>query len=251
MKLLSLVLILLFSLKVSADSPTIAVATNFNHAMNSIVNSFEDKYKIKIQVSYGSTGSLYAQILNGAPFDAFFSADTKTIDLILDNELGLENSPFIYAMGTLAFICNSCPKEKLWSDTLRTTSGKIAIANPKLAPYGQAAKEALGKLKKTSKIDERLVYGSNVGQAFQFVESGNIPFGLVAHSLAVAGKINKERYQIISKKLYTPIEQSAVILKRTKNLNSMKTFFNYLKSDEVSSIIKKFGYKMKESSSVK
>lgn len=251
MKSLFLLLIFLISFKSTANNPVIAVATNFNHAMNSLVNVFESRYKIKIDISYGSTGSLYSQILNGAPFDAFFSADTKTVNLITNKGLALNSSKYIYALGSLAFICKACEGQMKWNEILDTHSGKISIANPKIAPYGYAAIESLEKVAIYSKVKDRIVYGTNVGQAFQYVESGNIPFGLVAYSLVIAGKLDQSQYQKVNNLLYSPIEQSAVILKRTKNMHAMKLFFNFLGSDEAFNLIKSYGYGVKEKSDAK
>ncbi len=246
MKFFFFSLIFLSQISVTAKVPTIAVATNFNHAMNSIVEKFERKYKKKIQVSYGSTGSLYSQITLGAPFDAFFSADTKTIDLLIKEDIGIKETKISYALGSLVFLCEKCPRPFDWREVIAKSDSKIAIANPKLAPYGQAANEVVESLRGSSSVRERFVFGSSIGQAFQFIRTGNIPFGFVAKSLVIADHMDKSKYQEISKKLYTPIEQGAVILKKTKLLKEVELFFSFLESKEVREIILNNGYLLKE-----
>mgnify|MGYP001034432144 CR=1 FL=1 len=243
MKIAFLLTLLLINLSATASNPIIAVATNFNHAMSSIISSFEREYNITIDVSYGSTGSLYSQILNGAPYDAFFSADSKTIDLLTEKDLVVKDSSFIYANGELSFICRKCDLSLGWKNVLTNQDGSISIANPKLAPYGLSALKALESLDEFSKIKDRIVYGTNISQAYQYVESGNIPFGLISKSLVIAGKVDTSRYQDIGEDLYPQIKQSAVILKRTKSLKTVNKFMEFMKSKKTLLLIKSHGYK--------
>jgi molybdate transport system substrate-binding protein len=226
----------------AADSvPTIAVASNFNHAMDSLVNLFEKERGHKIRVSYGATGSLYSQIVRGAPFDAFFAADKRTIELLIKENIAIGSSQFIYAVGSLVFICDKCSKPLDWNRSIRDSSSMISIANPELAPYGRATSEVL-ETQKIKGISKRIVYGSSVGQAYQFIRTKNMSLGFVSESLVIADKVRKDSFQIISKSLYSPILQSAAILKKGTGEPVVQKFFKFLKSSKAIEIIKSSGY---------
>jgi len=227
-------------------SPLIAVASNFSHTMKEIVKLYEREHGVQLQISLGSTGSLYSQIRNGAPFDAFFSADTATVEKLSGDKLTIDSSRFTYASGKIAFICPSCKRVENWKDLARSLKGKVAIANPKLAPYGRAAKQALVKNDLFNDVASKLVYGNNIGSTYQYIRTGNSSSGFVAKSLLIADKVDTNTYQEISESDYDPIEQECIILKRSKFKNEMKHFFIFLKSKKVKDMIKTFGYKVSE-----
>ena len=202
---------------------------------------FEKESSSKIRISYGATGSLYSQIVLGAPFDAFFAADKKTVELLIKENLAIEETHFIYAVGSLVFLCSKCSRPLNWSLSIRNSSSMISIANPKLAPYGRAASEVLGS-QNFKNINKRIVYGSSIGQAYQFIRTKNSSLGFVSESLVIADKINKNSFQVIPKGLYKPIFQSAVILKKGTNNLVIKRFFNFLKTNKAIEIIKSSGY---------
>ncbi|RKZ91942.1 MAG: molybdate ABC transporter substrate-binding protein, partial [Gammaproteobacteria bacterium] len=177
------VLMTLAAGNVMAEEIRVVVASNFTDAIREIAGRFEMKTQHKVSVISGSTGKHYAQISNGAPFDVFFAADVKRPELLEQQGLALPGSRFTYAVGKIV----------LWSpdqDYIDTSAnvlkqGKfnhLSIANPKLAPYGRAAQQVLKKLGLWNKLQGRMVRGENIGQAFQFVKSGNARLGFVAFS---------------------------------------------------------------------
>jgi molybdate transport system substrate-binding protein len=190
---------------------------------------------------FGSTGKHYAQIKNGAPFDAFFAADVRRPELLEKEGVALPGSRFTYAIGKLV----------LWSpktgyvdpDASILERGEfhhLAIANPKLAPYGKAAQEILQALGLWDRHSGRLVRGENIGQTFQFVDSGNAEFGFVAYSqVKHPNQPIKGSFWEVPQSLYTPIKQQAVLL---KDKEAARVFLSFVRSDEALKIIHDYGY---------
>jgi molybdate transport system substrate-binding protein len=219
----------------------IAAASNFSGAMKALVKEFEDYTEHRVIIIPGSTGKHYAQIVNGAPFDLFFAADAKRPELLESQGLAEPNSRFTYAIGKLV----------LWSprddyvDSSGTVIGEgdyryLAIANPKLAPYGRAAKEVIESKGLWEMLQSKLVRGENIAQTYQFVASGNASLGFVAFSqILKSGKVSKGSYWKVPEELHSPIEQQAVLL---KNSDIAKDFLAYIKSGEALEIIQSFGY---------
>ena len=218
-----------------------AAASNFSEAIRAIVKRFEKHSTHKVTLSFGSTGKQYAQIKNGAPFHAFFAADEKRPRLLDEQGVTLPASRFTYATGKLL----------LWSPskTLVDANGKVlkagtfkhlAIANPKLAPYGKAAMEVLQATGLWTNLQGRIVRGENIGQAFQFIKTGNAELGFIARS-----QVQKPDSPIhgswweIPQKLYTPIKQQAVLLKDTP---AAREFMQFVKRKETRQLIRRFGY---------
>ncbi len=241
-RLLPILLGLLFAHTYTlADEIYIAVASNFAGAMKTLVNEFEGSTEHRVILIPGSTGKHYAQIVNGAPFDLFFAADKKRPELLEVQGLVEPNSRFTYAIGKLV----------LWSplDDYIDADGSVvdggdyhylAIANPKLAPYGRAAKEVIESRGLWAALQSKLVRGENIAQAHQFVASGNASLGFVALSQIVkSSKVIKGSYWKVPEELYSPIEQQAVLL---KNSDVAREFLTYLKSDVAKAIIQGFGY---------
>ena len=223
-----------------ADEIRVAVAGNFIGAMKALVNEFEDQTEHQVTIIPGSTGKHYAQIMHGAPFDLFFAADSLRPELLELKGLVEPNSRFTYAIGKLV----------LWSPSLKVIDSKariidgdyryLAIANPKLAPYGKAAKEVLQAIGLWDEIQEKLVRGENIAQTYQFVSSGNADLGFVAYSqLLIAGEPIKGSYWGVPAALHSPIEQQAVLLRESDAANA---FLVYVKSDEALEIVQSFGY---------
>lgn len=219
----------------------IAVASNFSDAIEDIAGRFEAKTGHRVTLTFGSTGKHYAQITNGAPFDAFFAADIRHPELLEQEGLIVPGSRFTYAIG----------KVVLWSPKAGyvDAEGKVleqagfrhlAIANPKLAPYGQAAQEVLQARGILDKLSDRLVLGENIGQAFQFVQSGNAELGFVAYSqVKRPGKSIEGSWWDVPQSLYTPIEQQAVLLKDNE---VARGFLEFVRSDEALGTIREYGY---------
>ncbi len=218
-----------------------AVASNFAGTIKSIVKSFTARTGNKVSLSFGSTGKHYAQIKNGAPFDVFFAADVRRPKLLEKAGLVIPKSRFTYAIGKIV----------LWSPRVgyvdqrgmilkKANFRHIAIANPKLAPYGRAAQSVLQKYGLLKKLRRRIVFGSNISQTLQFVKSGNVDLGFVAYSQI---KNNNHQlqgsYWIVPKTLYKPIRQQAVLL---KNNPTARAFIEFFKLEKIQAMIRKHGY---------
>jgi molybdate transport system substrate-binding protein len=223
-----------------------AVAANFTAAMNELTRAYQAATGRKVVASFGASGQLVAQIANGAPFDLMLAADNRYTAQLVDKNLAVGASRFIYARGKLV----------LWSSAAGTVDDKgqvlkdgrfekIAIANPKAAPYGRAAEETLKTLGLYDSLQARFVTGENIGQTQQFVASGSVPLGFVA--LAQVYALPEDRrgsWWLVPAGLYQPLEQEAVLLKPAERNDAAKAFLAYLKSPEAQAIIRKFGYAM-------
>ncbi len=225
-----------------AQEIRVAVASNFSGAIHALAHRFEIEKGYRVTLIFGSTGKHYAQIKNGAPFDLFFAADIQRPKLLDEEGIAVSESRFTYAIGKLV----------LWSPVLvdsdepietrlqRGDFQKLAIANPRFAPYGKAAQEVLEDLGLWENFQRKIVRGENISQAFQFVKSGNAAMGFVALSqlkqpeLPVSGAIWD-----VPETLYTPIEQQAVLL---KNSEAAAEFLSFVKSAESLEVIRGFGY---------
>lgn len=227
-----------------ADEVQVAVAANFLAPLQEIAKSFEKETGHQTLITSGATGQLFTQIQHGAPFEVMISADAKTPKKLVKNELALVDSQFTYARGKLV----------LWSvdPALVDASGAVlksdkfkhlAIANPKTAPYGTAAMEALDKLGLTASLKSKLVEGENISQAKQFVDTGNAEVGFVALSqIYKDGKITKGSAWVVPLDLYAPIYQDAVLLKKGEDNPAATALLNYLKSDKAKAIMTTYGY---------
>lgn len=240
---LTLFVSLMFSF-VSAEEITIAVASNFTTSMKTIVRQFENKSGHKVKLVFGASGKFYAQIKNGAPFQAFLSADQAKSIALEKEKLILENSRFTYATGRLA----------LWSTAIKVADlralalsqgryNKLALANSKLAPYGRAAEEALSNLLLLDQTKDKWVKGENISQTYQFVSTGNADLGFVALSQIMKdNQIIKGSAWIVPESLHQPIKQDAVILKAGKDSPATKELMQFMISEDAKLIIKSHGY---------
>ncbi|MFV0431713.1 MAG: molybdate ABC transporter substrate-binding protein [Alphaproteobacteria bacterium] len=228
-----------------AEEVHVAVAANFTAAMKDIAASFETKSEHKAVLSFGSSGKLLAQIKNGAPFEIFLSADQAKPKALEEANLVAKDSRFTYAIGALALW--SAKDDFIDEDYSRLKNGdfnKLALANPKLAPYGAAAVETLKVLKLEEATQAKWVQGENIAQTYQFVASGNADLGFVALSQIMdKGHINRGSYWIVPSEDYSPIRQDAVLLASAKDNQAAKELIDYLQSDEAKSIIHSYGYK--------
>ena len=209
-------ILLTASLAIRADEATIAVAANFTAPMQRIASDFERASGHRLKLSFGGTGKLYAQIANGAPFDVLLSADDETPARLEKEGLGVAGSRFTYATGRLV----------LWSPVDGRVDGEgkvlrdqgirhIAIANPKTAPYGQAAIETLQAMGLLGSLQGKFVQGENIAQAFQFVQTGNAELGFVALSQVWKdGRLASGSGWVIPAGQHQPIRQDAVLLSR-------------------------------------
>jgi molybdate transport system substrate-binding protein len=225
-----------------------AAAANLKFALDDLTNRFNGKYPArKIHVTYGSSGNFFAQVQSGAPFDVFFSADMDYPRKLA--EAGLVDDVFLYAMGRIVVWVpkdSSLDVDRLGIKALLEPSvGKIAVANPEHAPYGRAAVAAMKALSVYDQVASRLVYGENIAQTAQFVQSGAADVGILALSLAVAPRMRKAgRFWHVPLDAYPRIEQGAVILKSAKNLEMARSFRNFVLGDHGRGVLERYGFSL-------
>lgn len=229
-----------------AETVQVAVAANFTAPMKLIAESFKQDTGHTAEAAFGATGKFYAQIQNGAPFQILLSADEETPAKLEKEGMTPPGTRFTYAIGTLA----------LWSaDPALIEDGpkvlgrnqfrKLAIANPKTAPYGAAAVAVMKALQVDQMLEPKLVQGENIAQTYQFVSTGNAELGFVALSQVFEdGRIAKGSAWVVPAELHEPIRQDAVILKNGEGNAAASAFMDYLKSDKVKAIIRSFGYEI-------
>lgn len=227
-----------------ADEAQIAVAANFTAPMKEIIAAFEEETGHEVKASYGSTGKLYAQIKNGAPFEALLAADQKRPELLEEEGVGVASSRFTYAIGSLVLWSADAEAVDEGPAVLEANGfNKLSIANPKLAPYGEAAMETLDALGLKEAVEPKLVMGENIAQAFQFVDTGNADLGFVALSQVMqGGQITKGSGWVVPGDMHAPIRQDAVLLKRGADNPAVNALMTYLKGDKAHAIIHSFGY---------
>jgi molybdate transport system substrate-binding protein len=225
----------------AADTVRIAVASNFANLARQLVADFETHHPQRVVLSIGATGKHYAQIVNGAPFDVFLAADSARPERLEREGRSVPGSRFVYAVGELVAWAPRLPGLEFPAGLLDDSADRIAIANPRLAPYGRAAKEVLQALGAWDSLRPKIVRGENVGQALQFVHSGNADIGLVAHAQLLAlGESAVGSRWVVPRHLYSPIEQQAVLL---SDHPAARAFLAYLQSAEAQALIRAGGYR--------
>jgi len=231
---------------VFAGEILVAAASDLNFAMKEIIAEFEQQTGHRVKLSLGSSGNYYSQIQNGAPFDLYFSADIGYPKKLEEAGLTVPGSLYRYAIGRIV----------VWTGTasaLDVTKGinvfqepkikKIAIANPKHAPYGRAAVAAMEHFKVYDQVKNRLVLGENVSQAAQFIESGACEVGIVALSLALAPTMKaRGSYWEIPAEAHPPLEQGAVILRSSSHQSAAKQFLEFVKGTQGQEIMRRYGF---------
>ena len=227
-----------------ADEVNVAVAANFTAPMQKIAQMFEADTGHKAVLSFGATGKFYAQINNGAPFGILLAADDTTPEKIAKEGKGVDASRFTYAIGQLVLWSKQPNYVDDKGNVLKAGDYKhIAIANPKLAPYGLAAMETLGKLGLTEQVQTKTVLGENIGQTYQFAASGNAQLGFVALSQVMEdGKLREGSAWVVPGAMHQPIRQDAIVLNSAKDNAAAKALMDYLKGDKAKAVIKSFGY---------
>ena len=221
----------------------VAVASNFEKPAKAIAKAFEKESGHTVTLAFGSTGKHYAQIINGAPFEVFLAADIRRPKLLEKEGIAIDGSRFTYAIGKIALWS---PNENLVDAKANVlTEGnfkRIALANPKLAPYGAAAQTVLEKRRAWKGIRKRFVLGENIAQTYQFVASENAQLGFVALSqIQQPGKSIEGSYFVFDPALYEPIAQQAVLL---KDSDTAREFLEFLRGEAVLEIITGYGYHM-------
>ncbi|HEU4351066.1 MAG TPA: molybdate ABC transporter substrate-binding protein [Burkholderiales bacterium] len=228
----------------AAESVQVAVAANFAGTARMLAEQFAGQGGQRLELSSGSTGKFYAQIKNGAPFDVFLSADEATPLRLESEKLAIAGSRFTYAIGRLVLWSAQPGLVDERGEVLRKGRfNRLAIANPKLAPYGAAAQETLEKLGLWGELRPKLVQGENIAQTFQFVSSGNAELGLVALSqIRDAGKPPSGSYWLVPAPLHAPLRQDAVLLARAERNPAAQAFLAYLRSGPARALIRAYGY---------
>lgn len=227
-----------------AGNVLVAVASNFAAPMQKIAVAFEKDTGHQTVISFGSTGKLATQIRNGAPFDVLLAADDKTPAMLVSEGLALESGRFTYAMGQLVLWSPQSGLVDAHGTVLQQPfSGKLAVADPKLAPYGAAAFEVMGKKGVIERLRPVFVTGENIGRTFQFVKTGSAALGFVALSqVMVDRKISSGSAWVIPSNLYSPIRQDAVLLKNGQSNAAAQALLQYLRGDAARALIRAYGY---------
>jgi molybdate transport system substrate-binding protein len=225
-----------------AGEVQVAVAANFTAPMEQIATMFEADTGHKALLAFGSTGKFYAQIRNGAPFDVLLSADAET-PARLERE-GRGGGRFTYAVGRLALWSRQAGLVDAQGAVLKSGRfERLAVADPKLAPYGAAAYETLGKLGLLATLRPKLVQGENIAQAYQFVATGNAQLGFVALSQVQAeGKLKEGSAWIVPSSMHAPIRQDAILLGQGKDSQAAAALMRYLRGDKARAVIRSYGY---------
>ncbi|MDD5029560.1 MAG: molybdate ABC transporter substrate-binding protein [Rhodoferax sp.] len=230
--------------QVLAGQAQIAVAANFAEPIKAVAAVLEKTTGHTLSITLGATGKLYAQIKNGAPFDVFLAANT-TAPAALENEgLAQAGSNFTYAHGKLVLWSADVAKVDAKGDVLKGSGfRKLAYANPKTAPYGEAAVQTLDKLGLTGALTPKLVQGESIGQTFNFVHTGNAELGFVAMSQVLeGGKLKGGSMWVVPQTLYNPIRQNAVLLNRGANNPAAVALMGLLQSPNIKDLIRSYGY---------
>lgn len=224
----------------------VAAAADLKFAMADLAGQFEKQSGTKVDVTYGSSGNFFAQLQNGAPFELFFSADIDYPKKLEAAGLSEPGTLYEYAVGRIVIWTPADAKVDVvkegWKALLDDRVQKIAIANPKHAPYGGAAVAAMQKAGIYDQVKAKLVYGENVSQAEQFVQSGNAQAGIIALSLASSPSMKDGKSWEIPAELHPAIEQGAIVLKSAKNKSAALAFLEFVKSDAGRAVLSKYGF---------
>jgi len=230
-----------------ADELRVAVASNFLLPVKELSREFEKITTNKVAVISASTGKLYAQIMQGAPFDILLAADSLRPELLEKEGTGVPGSRFTYALGRLALW--SADTTLFLRNDLQVLNQKnfryLAIANPKTAPYGKAAEQVLRKKGFWDQLQTRLIRGENISQTFQFLVTGNADIGFIALSQLKRNKSQLNGYfWTVPSEWHDPIRQQAILLKRAKTNKAALEFLNFLKSNRMQKMIESYGYSL-------
>ena len=247
---LAFVLMLLVASLARAQEIRVAAAADLRFALGELAGQFEKQAGTKVDFTYGSSGNFFAQIQNGAPFDLFFSADLEYPRKLEAAGLAETGTLYEYALGRIVIWTRRDAPINVathgWNALLSPAVQKIAIANPAHAPYGQAAVAALKKAGIFDQVKSKLVYGENISQAAQFVQSGNAQAGIVALSLARSPAMKNGKHWEIPADMHPAIEQGAILLKSARNKAQARAFLEFVKSAEARATLESFGFTMPE-----
>jgi molybdate transport system substrate-binding protein len=224
----------------------VAAAADLKFAMSDLVRQYERQTGNKLDATYGSSGNFFSQLQNGAPFDVFFSADIDYPRKLEATGLAEPGTLYEYAVGRIAIWMPPDASDDVaklgWDALLDAKVQKIAIANPEHAPYGRAAVAALRKAGIYERVANKLVYGENISQAAQFVQSGNAQAGIVALSLATSPAMRDGKRWEIPAEMHPSIQQAAIVLKGAKNKKAAEAFLEFVKSETGRGTLAKYGF---------
>ncbi|QHE87009.1 molybdate ABC transporter substrate-binding protein [Hydrogenophaga sp. BPS33] len=227
-----------------AAEANVAVAANFADPIKAVASVLQKTTGHTLKITVGATGGLYAQIKNGAPFDVMLAADTKTPAQLETDGLAQPHSRFTYATGKLVLWSADAAKVDAQGSVLKGEDfRKLAIANPKTAPYGAAAVEVMNKLGLSAALTPKLVQGESIGQTYNFAHTGNAEIAFVAMSQVLnEGRLKNGSMWVVPQNLYAPIQQDAVLLKRAADNEAAVALMKLLKSDNIKTLIRSYGY---------
>jgi molybdate transport system substrate-binding protein len=235
--------LLLAGRPLNAAEVSVAVASNFLAPMQRIAAAFEQDTGHKARLAFGSTGKFYAQIKNGAPFQLLLAADEETPRRMEQEGLGVSGSRATYAVGRLVLYSATPGLVDDKGLVLATPFSRLSLADPKLAPYGAAAVQTLIKLGHWQRLQPQLVTGESVGQAFQFVASGNAQLGFVAMSQVMTdGQMRGGSFWLVPQALHAPLKQDMLLLKSAQNNPAALSLVRYLLGDKARSLMRAYGY---------
>jgi len=225
---------------------SIAAAADLQFAMEDLAIQFEKSTGIVLNVTYGSSGNFFSQLQNGAPFDLFFSADIDYPKKLQNAGLAEPGSMFPYAIGRIVIWIPVNSQldvaSQTWNVLLDASVSKIAIANPEHAPYGRAAVAAMQAARIYEKVKAKLVFGENISQAAQFVQSANAQAGIIALSLAISPAMKDGKRWEIPVDSYPPLEQAVVMLKNARHKDAARAFLEFAKSEPGRTTLSKYGF---------
>ena len=227
-----------------AGEAHLAVAANFAEPIKAVAAVLEKTTGHTLKVTLGATGKLYAQIKNGAPFDVLLAANTATPAALEKDGLAKPGSQFTYATGKLVLWSADAAKVDAKGEVLKGGNfRKVAYANPKTAPYGEAAVQAMDKMGLTAALTSKLVQGESIGQTYNFVHTGNAEIGFVAMSQVLeGGKLKGGSMWVVPQSLYSPIRQDAVMLQHGTNNPAALALVKLLQSPNIKDLIRSYGY---------
>ena len=247
MRVLAAFLVVLSLSAHADDRVTVAVASNFRAALDDVVTAFTAATGYRVRVSTASTGKLYAQIVNGAPFDVLLAADAERPSRLEATGVGVGGTRTTYAIGSLVLWSRSPDIRDCRAALTDGGDLRIAIANPDTAPYGAAAREFLVNSGAWEAVRTRLVIGENIAQTLQFVASGNAPLGLVAASQLHSPSLPPASCSWpVPQHLHEPIRQQAILLRHGADNNAAGAFLGFLGSDTALAVIRAHGYELPE-----
>jgi molybdate transport system substrate-binding protein len=233
----------------AAREINVAAAADLSSALQEVATNYEKHTGVVVKLSFGASGALTQQIQNGAPFDIFFSADMDYPKHLIAAGQGESATLYRYAVGRLVlWVPKDSPldvEHKGMDVLLDPSVKKIAMANPRHAPYGRAAEATLKRYGLYEKVNNRLVLGENISQAAQFVESGNAQVGFVALAHAMAPAMQgKGRYWMVPADAYPPLDQGVLLISRSPHRQDAAAFLEYMKTAEVAEVLKRYGFSL-------